>query len=238
MSIPDWSPAYLESILAISLFTIGYVIYYFIAHSESLLLRFKKKFGEIHGHTRFLWMTRYLGAVSIGLLPALLVMLIAGNSPADYGFQLGDGWHTLYWIVGLAALILPLTRSNARKSETHKFYPNVREREWTKSMVFHNAITWVIYLFGYELMFRGTLLFASVRAFGAWPAIILNVAFYTLVHMPKSMKESIGAVPFGLIVCLITLSTGSIWGAFALHVVMALSTFFFTLHYNQEMKML
>ena len=103
-------------------------------------------------------------------------------------------------------------------------------------MIAHNAFTWVVYLFGYELMFRGILLFATVPIMGAWPAIILNTAFYAIVHMPKSRKETISAVPFGIVLCLITLTTGTFWVAFIVHCGLALGTFFFSLKINPEMK--
>lgn len=103
-------------------------------------------------------------------------------------------------------------------------------------MVAHNAFTWIAYLFGYELMFRGLLLFTTVEFMGAWPAIILNTALYALVHIPKNLEETIGAVPLGLLLCLITLSTGTFWVAFGVHVCLALSNFFFSLRNHPEMQ--
>lgn len=103
-------------------------------------------------------------------------------------------------------------------------------------MVAHNAFTWIAYLFGYELMFRGLLLFTTVEFMGAWPAIILNTALYALVHVPKNLEETIGAIPLGLLLCLITLSTGTFWVAFGVHTCLALSNFFFSLKNHPEMR--
>ncbi|MFN8134788.1 MAG: CPBP family intramembrane glutamic endopeptidase [Bacteroidales bacterium] len=56
-----------------------------------------------------------------------------------------------------------------------------------------------------------------------WPAIALNTAIYMLVHIPKGIKETLGAIPLGVLLCYLTVQTGSIWIAVMVHIVMALS---------------
>ncbi len=183
-------------------------------------------------------MTRYLGATTIGIIPAIVLLIITGKGLEDYGFAFKNHTTSLAWIGGLACIIIPMNFFNSKKEKNLAFYPNVREKEWTKKMVFTNALTWVSYLFGYELMFRGLLLFATVPLLGEWPAIILNAAIYALVHVPKNLEETIGAIPLGVVLCLITLTTGTIWVAFFVHITLALSNFFFSLKHHPEMKVI
>lgn len=236
MEIPVWNPSYLAPILALSTLTIGFSLYHFVSLSEKLRARFITKYGSTKGPTQFLWFSRYLGCLSIGLIPFVLTLWVLDKSPADLGLSFKNTGTSLLWIGALACLIIPMNFFNARKPKNLSFYPNVREKKWTKGMVAHNAFTWIAYLFGYELMFRGLLLFTTVEFMGAWPAIILNTALYALVHIPKNLEETIGAVPLGLLLCLITLSTGTFWVAFGVHVCLALSNFFFSLRNHPEMQ--
>ena len=235
MNIPSWQQDYLEPILAMALVTIGFSIYHFVSISEQLKIKFSNRYGEERGNTKFLWMTRYLGTMTIGIIPAVILMLIVNKTPEDYGFAFKNHLTSLAWIGGLACIIIPMNFFNSKKEKNLAFYPNVREKVWTKQMVATNAFSWMAYLFGYELMFRGLLLFATVPLMGEWPAIILNAAFYALVHVPKNLEETVGAVPLGVILCLITLTTGTIWVAFFVHITLALSNFFFSLKHHPEM---
>ena len=97
------------------------------------------------------------------------------------------------------------------------------------------GLGWFIYLFGYELLFRGILLFPLVAAIGVWPAIGVNIALYSATHIPKGVEETIGAVPLGLVLCILTLLSGNIWIAFLVHVLMAWTNTFTALHFNPEM---
>lgn len=236
MNLPIWQSEYLEPSLAIALVTLGFSIYHFVSISDKIKGNYLARYGEIKGLTKFLWMTRYLGCLTIGVIPFFVMLLITNNTPSDYGLGFQEHLISLYWILGLACLIIPMNYFNSKKEKNLAFYPNVREKEWTKKMVATNAFTWMAYLFGYELMFRGILLFATVPLLGEWPAIILNAAIYALVHVPKNLEETIGAVPLGVILCLVTLTTGTLWVAFFVHITLALSNFFFSLKHHPEMK--
>lgn len=238
MNIPAWNATYLEPILAFALVTIGFSVYHFVSISKKVKSKYTARLGEVRGNTKFLWMTRYLGAMTIGIIPAILLLLITGKGLEDYGIAFKNHLLSLAWIGGLACIIIPMNFFNSKKEKNLAFYPNVREKEWTKKMVATNAFTWVAYLFGYELMFRGLLLFATVPLLGEWPAIVLNAAIYALVHVPKNLEETIGAIPLGVVLCLITLTTGTIWVAFFVHITLALSNFFFSLKHHPEMKVI
>jgi membrane protease YdiL (CAAX protease family) len=238
MDIPVWKAEYLEPVLAIGLVTIGFSIYHFVSISEKVKQSFINKYGDIRGNTKAIWSHRYVGAMTIGIIPAIIMILVLNRDLAYYGVAFKNHEISLYWIFGLAAIIIPMNFFNSKKEKNLAFYPNVREKEWTKPMVAKNAFTWCAYLFGYELMFRGLLLFSTVPLIGEWPAIILNVSLYVLVHVPKNLEETIGAIPLGIILCLITLTTGTIWVAFFVHITLALSNFFFSLRHHPEMKVI
>lgn len=236
MNLPSWDASYLESVLTMTMVTAGFSIYHFIAISDKTRAYFYGKYGEEQGHTKMILFTRYLGAMTIGIVPAIVLVLVSGKSFAHYGLRFQNGLTSLYWIVSIACIVIPMNFFNSRKEKNLAFYPNIRQKVWSKKLVAVNAFSWCAYLFGYEFMFRGLLLFATVPLIGDWPAIVLNVAFYALVHVPKNLAETIGAVPLGILLCLITLATGTIWVAFFVHITLALSNFFFSLRHHPEMS--
>ena len=238
MNIPLWRTEYLEPMMAIGLVTIGFSIYHFVSIAPSLKEKYTNKYGAIAGNTKLVLFQRYLGCLTIGIIPALIIVWVSGRSFGDYGLKFQNGLLSFYWIAGIAAIVVPMNYFNSKKPANLTFYPMIREKEWSKKLVFANGISWCAYLFGYELMFRGVLLFATVSLLGEWPAIALNAAIYALVHVPKNLAETIGAVPLGVLLCLITLTTGTIWVAFFVHISLALSNSYFSLAAHPEMKII
>lgn len=88
--------------------------------------------------------------------------------------------------------------------------------------VLYTAIR-LIFLFTYEIFFRGALFLFSLQYFSLVYAIGINLFFYTLIHGFDSKKEIIGSIPFGILLCLFTYYSGSIWPAFIIHASLSLS---------------
>ena len=77
-------------------------------------------------------------------------------------------------------------------------------------------------------------MFPLIEPLGVWPAIAVNIALYSATHIPKGLDETIGAIPLGLVLCLLTLSSGTIWIAFFVHVAMAWTNTFTALRFNPD----
>jgi len=78
-------------------------------------------------------------------------------------------------------------------------------------------------------------LFTLYSALGLWPAILITTCLYALVHIPKGLKEAIGALPFGIVLGLLAIEAGSIWPVVFIHAVLALSNDHFALRANPDM---
>ncbi|HNR17613.1 MAG TPA: CPBP family intramembrane metalloprotease [Chitinophagaceae bacterium] len=89
--------------------------------------------------------------------------------------------------------------------------------------VFIYLLLRIVFLFLYECFFRGILLFTFVDTLGVSFTISLNIALYTLAHAYSSKEEFFGAIPFGLLLCAITLLHHSVWPAIIIHLALAMS---------------
>lgn len=203
---------------------IFFVIYWFTMKSEKIKKRFYDKYDFDEASTKHIFFTKYFGFISMGIAPTIVcLIMIPEVSLADYGltFIPETTMFSIIWTVGLSALIIPLASISARKPKNLVNYPQIRAKSWTRKTYILNLLGWALYLFGYEFLFRGILFIPLVEPIGLWPAIAINIALYSATHIPKGLDETIGAIPLGLGLCILTLASGTIWIAFLVHVAMA-----------------
>ena len=234
-----WQQNYLYTVLPVSMTIIFYSAYWIVASSA----RIKRKFYSRHDHDRasiyHVTLNRVTGFLLMGIIPpAICFLFLDGYTLAGMGlvFRPETATFTVISFITLSIILVPFISRNARKPEILASYPQIRAEIWTKRTVAVELLTWALYLFGYEILFRGVLLFTLADSVGVWTAIAINTALYSAAHIPKGMSETIAAIPFGILLCVLTLHTGSIWIAFSLHFVNALTITFAALRYNPEMK--
>ena len=202
----------------------GFIIFWFTWMSDSFRTKIISKYGEDRGLANVVIYSKILGGISMGVLPTIAYLIaFPDTSLGELGIGITSNtfFATAVWTIGLGGLMVFLVWNNARKPENLEFYPQIRSRNWTKKMMQGNLLGWTIYLLGYETLFRGVLFFPLVEEFGLWPAIAVNIAIYSATHIPKGLKETIGAIPLSIALCLICVQTGNIWVAVIVHIAMA-----------------
>lgn len=211
----------MNAILSIAALTFGFICYHFLTQAPALRIFFEKKWGEEPSKIYWIYFQRMVGVFFYGAVPVVLVAVQAIDFQ-EVGISFRNGPASLAWIAGLGAVVTVMNYFAARTPDNLSMYPQIRTSPpWNPSLLVGSALTWAAYLLAYEFLFRGYLLFTCFDEMGKWLAITVNVALYALVHVPKGWKETVGAVPLGLVLCLLTLQTGTIWIAFGVHVAMA-----------------
>jgi|WetSurMetagenome_2_1015567.scaffolds.fasta_scaffold277727_2 uncharacterized protein len=179
-------------------------------------------------NTRFILFQRILGTFFFGFIPFMSI-LVTGNKLTDYGLNTMNPVFSIFSGLSIGAILILINFLNRRDVLNLSMYPVIRKKEWTLSLVYLSALSWLIYLFSYEFLFRGYLLFSMVQEFGIWNGVAVNVVLYSLVHVPKGWKEAAGALPLGFVLCIVCLHAGNIWPAFIAHTCLALSNEWFAL---------
>lgn len=234
-----WQSGDMNSFYPIIIATIGFIVYWFISKSDKIKNKFQASNSVDEASVKHILFTKYMGLLWMGIIPlALSLFMLPQYGLADYGltFIPETTLTSVTWILGLAVLIIPIATISAKNPKNFVNYPQIRAKEWNTSLKVKNALGWAAYLFGYEILFRGILLFPLVAEFGVWPAIAVNVALYSSTHIPKGLEETIGAIPLGIVLSLLTLQTGTIWIAFLVHVTMAWTNTFTALKHHPDMK--
>ena len=235
-----WTDLDLRISLPLLLTLVFFSIYWFTSKSEKIKKRFYDKYDHDQASLKHIFFTKYFGFISMGILPTIFCLFFLPElTLADLGltFIYKTAQFSIFWISGLSVLIIPLVYFSAKKPKNLVNYPQIRAKVWTKKMIFINALGWFLYLFGYEFLFRGVLLIPLIEPLGMWPAIAINIALYSATHIPKGLDETVGAIPLGFVLCLLTISSGTIWIAFIVHVVMAWTNTFTALKFHPEMNL-
>lgn len=181
-------------------------------------------------------LSRFTGVLFFGIIPSAYFLL--NDIPiADYGINFNKFGTTLIWTLATVPVILAITFFNSKKDANLKMYPEIRKKEWGKGLLAASGITWLLYLLAYELLFRGFFLFTLYETTNFCTAVVIMTVSYAVVHIPKGMKESLGSLPFGILLGYMALTTGSFLGSFIVHSVMALSTEWFSLKYHPEIHL-
>ncbi|MCC5927845.1 MAG: CPBP family intramembrane metalloprotease [Cyclobacteriaceae bacterium] len=218
----------LATVWVVFITSIILLLLYLLVSGEVKISR-KSWFNEsLH---QVLWQ-RFSGFLILGILPAFLVIYYFNHSLESVGYRASNLTLTFGYSAGLGLLILFISRQNAWKKREKSLYPQIKVARWTPALIVLNAFTWALYLLGYEFFFRGFMLYLMAEYWPVWLSILVNTVLYSLAHLHKNLQEVLGAIPFGIVLCLITLQTGNFFTAFILHCLLAISTDAFSIYFQ------
>ena len=227
----------LLSVAAICWATLAFIIYTLLQTRIRKFFLIKLKKSKVNAdNTLSVLLQRITGVFLYGFVPVVLIIFVFKNPASSYGFEMKNSLVTGITVLVLLFVVVPISLFTSRSTGNLVFYPQMREKEWNLSLVILSAVSWIAYLLAYEFMYRGFLLFSCYHAFGTWPAIIINTSLYSLTHLVKNKREGVGAFFIGIILCLLVLHIGSLWVAFYVHVIMALSNEWFSIRAHPEMN--
>ena len=222
------SEHYLSVAFIITIVILLYTLYYGIVYtrvSDWIYRIFAKRVNKSVFHTIFF---RLSGFFLFGLGPAFIFKLIYAAEFDFLSLQINHIYELLPWVIVLFFIAIIIPYMNVKNSK-QSLYPQFKITNWTNSYKMLSYITWILYLAGYEFMFRGVLLFGTVEEIGYFPAILLNVSLYAFVHIPKGIKEVVGCFILGPILCVLALEMHNIIIPTILHITVCLSNEYFAI---------
>jgi len=181
---------------------------------------------------------RIFGFLCYGGIPfGTIIFLLADQEPLKtFGLKpvLPPLFPSLNWLAVLIPLMILIAYLGNRFKEKADIYPMIRVKEWGIGLILLNSGSWVLYLIGYEFFFRGFLLYGALSVMDSWSAVALNAVIYALMHLHKNMRETIGSIPFGAVLAIVSLHTGSIWTGVVIHSVLAISNSLWAVKLHEE----
>lgn len=232
-----WNPEHWKFTLALMYSVTGFAAYYFLSQAQGVKQQFRNLLPGMDPQVGIIVLQRFWGFLFLGIIPLLLIISVFKEAPSSYGLGFHFQQPPPQWSYALIPLTILLSYWRARNPSNLEQYPQIRCLNWTPGILQLSSLSWTTFLVGYEFLFRGFLLFASVSVLDPWIAVSMNVALYSAAHLYKGAMETFGAIPLGFILCYITLITGNIWSAVLLHTVMALSNEWFSLKAHPHMQL-
>ena len=169
----------------------------------------------------FYWF--WMSAVTLLLLPVLVIKFGIKDSLRDYGFRLTHGKLGWGFVLGGWLLMLPLI------ALVLQFFPAFQEKyplsdvagtNWKVFIAYE--ISYGVYMFCWEFFFRGFMLFGLEKRFGNYSILIQTLPF-VVKHSSKPFAEAMGSVVTSILLGVLALETRSfIYGA-AVHWLVAMS---------------
>ncbi|HZD09951.1 MAG TPA: CPBP family intramembrane glutamic endopeptidase [Candidatus Binatia bacterium] len=146
------------------------------------------------------------------LLPMVVILLLFRESPADYGWRIGEWRIGLKW-VSIACAIMAVILYALAGTPTMKAFYEARAPDGVRNLIYLTGVD----LFGWEFMWRGLMLFALARYFGAGPAIFLQAVPFAFMHLGKPEVETLSTIFGGAAFGYIAWETSSFLYPFLIH---------------------
>ena len=231
------STGFPDATLMIPLVTLMYLLHFFTGGARAVKRWLSSGYHSDASEVRRVVFVKVSAVFFFAAVPILIIRILPGVSLADYSAMTSCSWQVAVCALIAAAVILPLNYFFYSPTASNlKVCPQFRIRTWNCRTALLSSLAWSAYLVAYEFMFRGLLLFSCLRSFGLPAALIINVCLYALSHLPKGIRETIGSVPFGLILCLLVVRLESFWIAAAIHIILAVSNDLFSMRANPDME--
>lgn len=146
------------------------------------------------------------------LLPVLSIILILRRNPLDFGLRFGDAKTWGIYVLLTLVIALPVLFALSGIDPLRQYYT----REQLDLLLYSG--TTAIYLFAWEFLFRGFMLFGLRDKLGEISIVVQMIPFVVL-HFGKPDIEVLSTVFTGLWFGYICYRTNSFWPAFIIHIV-------------------
>jgi len=176
------------------------------------------------------------GFIFMGIIPGFFYLKWIDPGFSALGLNVGALKENFLIIIAISALIIFLVYLISRYYGPAPGKPQINARSWSPRLFLLSSSGWVLYLAGYEFLFRGFLLITCYNAFGIWVAIAINLVIYSAVHMVNGTGETLGALVFGFVVCLFVIYRETIIIPVVMHIVLAVSADYFAIKFNPGLK--
>ncbi len=150
------------------------------------------------------------------LIPLGIIFLLFRGDPRSFGLTLGN-WRRciLFSVFGIAltaVVIVPL----AQLEEFHRYYSLGIFEHPQAAKVAEFALRQGVYMFSWEFIFRGFMLFGLKERFGSL-AIWIQAIPFAIMHLGKPELETLSTIFGGAAFGYLDLESGSILPSFLIH---------------------
>ena len=155
--------------------------------------------------------------VTYVVIPMLTILLMPGERIRDYYVSFRGFARHLWIYVGLYLLVLPFVLLVAHQEDFLRTYPFYKYANQSLGHFLKWQALYAAQFLALEFFFRGYMLNGLRHKFG-YGAIFVMIVPYCMIHYPKPIPETLGAILAGIALGTLAMRTRSIWGGVLIHV--------------------
>ncbi|MBI3286427.1 MAG: CPBP family intramembrane metalloprotease, partial [Chloroflexi bacterium] len=125
------------------------------------------------------------------IIPLAIIGLVLREDPRRWGMALGDGRKGLLYALGTIAAVAAVIAFVSRLPEFRSYYA-VKAFADPRGIPGY-ALENLLFMIGWEYLFRGFLLFGLAERFGRW-AILLQAVPFAVAHLGKPELETLSTI--------------------------------------------
>ncbi len=167
--------------------------------------------------------------LALGVVPVLVARFGLKLRLRELGLGLGNWRQGLVWLAIGIPLAIVAGKVGSATPEMRFVYPLDPTMGPEPSRFIPYALLQTLYFGGWEVLFRGVLLFGLKDRLGVGPANALQTAISVTAHFGRPLTETLSAIPAGLVFGLVCLRCRSVWYVAIIHWVVGVSLDWFIL---------
>lgn len=150
-------------------------------------------------------------------IPMLTILLMPGERIRDYYISFRGFARHLWIYVGLYLVVLPFVLLVSHQEDFLRTYPFYKYANQSLGHFLKWQALYAAQFLALEFFFRGYMLNGLRHKFG-YGAIFVMIVPYCMIHYPKPIPETLGAILAGIALGTLAMRTRSIWGGVVIHV--------------------
>ena len=150
------------------------------------------------------------------VLAILIIKFILREKLRDYGLTFGDSKAGLKYSSIFLIVMFPLVWIASSMPDFTSKYPHLlsTRTNWEKFFIYESGM--LLYMFGWEFIWRGFLLFGLKEKFGFY-AVFIQMIPFVILHNGKPALETFGAILGGLALGVLAYRTNSFYYCVVTH---------------------
>lgn len=172
---------------------------------------------KLRSQTMKVYFKRSLVFTLFGLLPLFIVRYWLRQPLKNFGYGFRNIKATIMLTIVLYTISFPVLLLASKSLKLQKVYPEIRESIKSRLSFLYSTVSYVLFYFGYEALYRGFLLFGLKGYLGEWGAIIISMGFVSVSHINAPGSVFLASVISGFVFPWINFKIGSIWPVFLAH---------------------
>lgn len=151
------------------------------------------------------------------ILGMLIIKLVLKENLSEYGFRFGDYKLGFYLSLIFLTVMLILIWFVSVNQEFVQKYPHLSGAKTSWGIFFVYEAGMLIYMFAWEFIWRGFMLFGLEKKFGYY-SVLMQMIPFVILHNGKPFLETFGAIFGGIALGILALRTRSFYYCVIIHI--------------------